>query len=168
MKDRYEQAILREKPENDYASVFQQNKNHSLRILMLLYKGHYMELFWSIVFFVVKHSPVWILPIVTSNIINAATYPDENTTMTIVINVVFMIVMIVQNIFSNYIHTWLYAKTIRNVEKDLRSALVRKLQQLSIAYHKEMESGRLQSKIMRDVEQVETLSAQIFISMLKR
>ena len=166
MKDRYEQAILHEKPENDYASVFQQNKNHSLKILLLLYKGHYMELFWSIVFFVVKHSPVWILPIVTSNIINAATYPDENTTMTIIINVVFMIVMIVQNIFSNYIHTWLYAKTIRNVEKDLRSALVRKLQQLSIAYHKEMESGRLQSKIMRDVEQVETLSSQIFISML--
>ncbi len=166
MKDRYEQAILYEKPENDYASVFQQNKNHSLKILLLLYKGHYMELFWSIVFFVVKHSPVWILPIVTSNIINAATYPDENTTMTIIINVVFMIVMIVQNIFSNYIHTWLYAKTIRNVEKDLRSALVRKLQQLSIAYHKEMESGRLQSKIMRDVEQVETLSSQIFISML--
>lgn len=41
-----------------------------------------------------------------------------------------------------------------------------KLQQLSIAYHKEMESGRLQSKIMRDVEQVETLSSQIFITML--
>lgn len=48
----------------------------------------------------------------------------------------------------------------------MRSALVRKLQQLSIIYHKEMQSGRLQSKIMRDVEQIETLSSQIFITVL--
>lgn len=166
MKDRYEQAIEQETSGNDYMELFRRNKNHSLKTLILLYKGHYMDLFWSIVFFVCKHSPVWVLPIVSSNIINAATSPDENTTRTIILNVLFMTIMIMQNILTNYIHTWLYAKTIRNVEKDLRSALVRKLQQLSISYHKEMESGRLQSKIMRDVEQVETLSSQIFISML--
>ncbi len=39
-------------------------------------------------------------------------------------------------------------------------------QQLSISYHNAMQSGRLQSKIMRDVEQIETLSRQIFISVL--
>ena len=43
---------------------------------------------------------------------------------------------------------------------------MRKLQQLSISYHNAMQSGRLQSKIMRDVEQIETLSRQIFISVL--
>lgn len=166
MKDKYMQAISKDKTANDYTELFKRNKNHSLKTLIFLYKGHYMELFWSVVFFVCKHSPVWILPIVTSNIINAATTPDEHTTHTILLNVALMTVMLLQNILTNYIHTWLYAKTIRNVEKDLRSALVRKLQQLSISYHKEMESGRLQSKIMRDVEQVETLSSQIFISML--
>ncbi len=166
MKDKYEQAIERDKTANDYTELFRRNKNHNLKTLILLYKGHYMELFWSIVFFICKHSPVWILPIVTSNIINAATSSDGHSGLTIFLNVAFMTVMVLQNVLTNYIHTWLYAKTIRNVEKDLRSALVRKLQQLSISYHKEMESGRLQSKIMRDVEQVETLSAQIFISML--
>ncbi len=166
MKDKYEQAIERDKTANDYTELFRRNKNHNLKTLILLYKGHYMELFWSIVFFIFKHSPVWILPIVTSNIINAATSSNGHSGLTIFLNVAFMTVMVLQNVLTNYIHTWLYAKTIRNVEKDLRSALVRKLQQLSISYHKEMESGRLQSKIMRDVEQVETLSAQIFISML--
>lgn len=146
--------------------MFESNKNHSLKTLALLYKGHFLELFGSVIFFVCKHSPVWVLPIVTSNIINAATTPDDSTTRTILLNVALMSVMILQNILTNYIHTWLYAKAIRNVEKDLRSALVQKLQQLSISYHKEMESGRLQSKIMRDVEQIETLSSQIFISML--
>ncbi len=166
MKDKYEQAIEQAQPSNNYTELFRRNKNHSLKTLLLLYKGHYIELFWSIVFFICKHSPVWILPIATSNIINAATSPTEHTTFTIWANVIFMSVMVLQNVLTNYIHTWLYAKTIRNVEKDLRSALVRKLQQLSISYHKEMESGRLQSKIMRDVEQVETLSSQIFVSML--
>ena len=166
MKDKYEQAIECEQTENDYAELFRRNRNSSLKTLILLYRGHYMELFWSVVFFVCKHSPVWILPIVTANIIDAATKRPDGAIRTIWLNAAFMIVMVLQNILTNYIHTWLYAKTIRNVEKDLRSALVRKLQQLSIAYHKEMESGRLQSKIMRDVEQVETLSSQIFITML--
>ena len=166
MKDKYLHAIEQKKVQNNYTELFESNKNHSLKTLALLYKGHFLELFGSVIFFVCKHSPVWVLPIVTSNIINAATTPDGSTIRTILLNVVLMSVMILQNILTNYIHTWLYAKAIRNVEKDLRSALVQKLQQLSISYHKEMESGRLQSKIMRDVEQIETLSSQIFISML--
>lgn len=145
---------------------FKRNQGHSLRTLVGIYKGHYAALFLSVLFFAVKHSPVWILPIVTSNIINIATDPGENAARDIILNVVFMTVMIAQNILSNYFHTLFYSRAIRNVEKDLRGALVRKLQQLSITYHNEMQSGRLQSKIMRDVEQVETLSRQVFISIL--
>lgn len=150
----------------EYEQIFARNKNNRLKTLGLLYRGHYKELFVSILFFIIKHSPVWILPIATANIINAATTPTDHSVRDIVLNVIFMVFMVLQNVLSNYVHTWLYAKTIRGVEKDLRSALVRKLQQLSIAYHKQMQSGRLQSKIMRDVEQIENLSSQIFISML--
>ena len=152
--------------EQELLHTFKRNQNHSLRTLLGIYKGHYLELFLSIVFFVIKHSPVWILPIVTANIINVATNPGEDAGRRIFWNVVFMVVMIAQNILTNYFHTLFYARAIRNVEKDLRSALVRKLQQLSITYHNEMQSGRLQSKIMRDVEQIETLSAQVFITIL--
>ena len=42
----------------------------------------------------------------------------------------------------------------------------RKLQQLSIGFHKEMESGRIQSKVMRDVEAIEGLSSSLFSSIL--
>ena len=98
--------------------------------------------------------------------VNAATGHDENAERTIIINTVIMAVLILQNVITNYFHTYFYAKVIRNVECGLRSSMVRKLQQLSITYHNEMQSGRLQSKIMRDVEQIENLSAQIFISVL--
>lgn len=146
--------------------TFKRNQNHSLKTLFGIYKGHYPELFLSVVFFVIKHSPVWVLPIVTSNIINIVTNPGADAGRRIIINVIIMVVIIAQNVLTNYFHTLFYARAIRNVEQDLRSALVRKLQQLSITYHKEMQSGRLQSKIMRDVEQIETLSSQIFITVL--
>lgn len=145
---------------------FKRNKNSSLKILIGIYKGQYFKLFLSVLFFAIKHSPVWVLPIVTANIINIATNPDENALRSICINAVVMIVLIMQNVLSNYFHVYCYSKVIRNVECRLRSSMVRKLQQLSITYHNEMQSGRLQSKIMRDVEQIETLSSQIFISVL--
>lgn len=146
--------------------TFRRNEGSSLKTLIGIYKGHYLKLFFSILFFAIKHSPVWVLPIVTSNIINVATERPDHAGTIILINALIMSFFVIQNIFTNYIHTWLYAKTVRNVERGLRSSLVRKLQQLSITYHNEMQSGRLQSKIMRDVEQIETLSSQIFITVL--
>lgn len=67
---------------------------------------------------------------------------------------------------ANYLYVHFRSLAIRNMEAGLRGALVRKLQQLSITYHKEMQSGRLQSKIMRDVEAIETLSQQLFTNIL--
>lgn len=160
------EAIDLDASEKALLETFKRNEGNSLKILLGIYKGHYLKLFLSIMFFAVKHSPVWVLPIVTSNIINTATNKPDNSGTIILINILIMSFFVIQNVFSNYIHTWLYAKTVRGVEQGLRSSLVRKLQQLSITYHNEMQSGRLQSKIMRDVEQIETLSSQIFITVL--
>ena len=146
--------------------IFSRNRKNNLRTLLSLFKGHYGALAGSIFFFIIKHSPTWVLPIVTANIINAVTDHNGNITKILILNTIIMIVFLVQNIPTNYFHTWLYAKTVRTVEKELREALVCKLQQLSITYHKEMQSGRLQSKIMRDVEQIQNLASQIFISLL--
>ena len=146
--------------------IFSRNRKNNLRTLLSLFKGHYGALAGSIFFFIIKHSPTWVLPIVTANIINAVTDHNGNITKILILNTILMIAFLVQNIPTNYIHTWLYAKTVRTVEKELREALVCKLQQLSITYHKEMQSGRLQSKIMRDVEQIQNLASQIFISLL--
>ena len=169
-KEKYQYRLQQEadldETERKVLETFKRNQNHSLKTLIGIYKGHYLELFLSVVLFAVKHSPVWVLPIVTANIVNIATNMDENAGQKIMFQVMIMMVMIAQNVLTNYFHTLFYARSIRNVERDLRSSLVRKLQQLSITYHNEMQSGRLQSKIMRDVEQIETLSSQIFITVL--
>ncbi|MDF2587986.1 MAG: transporter related [Anaerocolumna sp.] len=152
--------------ENEFLRSFHKNENKPLKTLIGLYKGNYSKLIGSTVFFVIKHSPVWLLPIATANIINAATNKESNGFHVIVINIIVMIVLMLQNVPTNFIHTRLYSRAIRYVEAGLRGSLVRKLQQLSISFHKEMQSGRLQSKIMRDVEAIETLSSQLFISLL--
>ena len=77
-----------------------------------------------------------------------------------------MVALVAMNVPMNYMYTRYKSLATRYAETGLRRALVRKLQQLSISYHKETQSGRLQSKIMRDVEAVETLSTQMFLSIL--
>ncbi|MCH5257686.1 MAG: ABC transporter ATP-binding protein [Lachnospiraceae bacterium] len=170
-KDKYQYKLNYQESDLDETEqrlldTFKRNQNNSFKTLLGIYKGHYHELFFAVVLFAIKHSPVWILPIATANIVNIATNPPEDAGRRILTQVVIMIAAFAQNVITNYFHTLLYARAIRNVERDLRSTLVRKLQQLSITYHNEMQSGRLQSKIMRDVEQIETLSSQIFISVL--
>lgn len=44
--------------------------------------------------------------------------------------------------------------------------MIRKLQQLSVTFHKETESGKIQSKVMRDVEAIENFTGQIFTTTL--
>ncbi len=150
----------------DVLKCYEKNQKHSFKILISLYKGTYTKLIISAVCFAIKHTPTWMLPIITANIINIATNPAGHNIREIYINIGIMIVLVLQNIISNYYHTKFHSLAIRYVEAELRGALVRKFQQLSILYHREMQSGRLQSKIMRDVEAIETLSSQLFVSLL--
>lgn len=162
---------MREKDslENEFDSpVFLNSfkKKRPLKVLFSLYKGNYTKLILSALCFLIKHSPYLAIPIVTSNIVNIATAPAEHSLNEFWINIAVIAVLLAGNIPFHYLHVMLYSKAIRNVEAGVRCSLVKKLQELSIAYHKEMKSGRLQSKIMRDVEAVETLSSQLFVGVL--
>lgn len=152
--------------EEKFIESFKRHKNNPLRILLSIYRGNYSKFLLSIFFFLIKHSPVWMAPIVLANIINYVTLNDERCMEKVMFNVGLMIFLILLNVPMNYFHVKFKSLAVRYVETGLRGALVKKLQQLSISYHKNMQSGRLQSKIMRDVEAVETLSTQMFVSIL--
>lgn len=152
--------------ESWFIECYKKHKGHPMQILLGLYKGNYHKFFLAVIFFFIKHAPVWVLPIVTANIINDITNGSPETYQNIIIQAMIMIVLVALNIPMNYMYTRYKSLATRYAETGLRRALVRKLQQLSISYHKETQSGRLQSKIMRDVEAVETLSTQMFLSIL--
>ncbi len=154
------------KVEEAFINCYGNNRHKPLKILTGLYKGHYHKFILSGIFFALKHACVWVLPIVTANIINIAMDKKKSGMNGITLNIVIILILVLINLPMNYLYTKNRSKAVRYVEAGLRGAMVRKLQQLSITYHKEMQSGRLQSKIMRDVEAIETLSQQLFLNML--
>lgn len=146
-------------------SYLKEQKN-PFYILLTLYQGNYGRFALSSLFFVIKHLPSWLMPIAIANVINVATSRDTTQIHTIYVNALFMFLLIGQNILTNYFHVKYHSSSIRQVEAGLRGALIKKIQELSIPYQKEMQSGRIQSKIIRDVEAIQTLSSQVFVSAL--
>lgn len=133
-------------------------KNKPFKTLVGLYKGNMLNLFLSFFFFIFKHSPVWIMPIVTGNVIDIVSNPKNRSFNDLWINVGIAVILVIQNVPTHILYTKYFSKASRYVEADLRSKLVRKLQILSISYHKDLKSGKLQSKVLRDVEAITVLS----------
>ncbi len=124
-------------------------------ILKTLFKKNIKGIVISSFFYLLKNSPTWVIPIVTSNVINLISYPDEHVMLKIALNFAVLCVCILQNIPTHILYSRFTDKMLRTVGAGLRNTLVRKLQHLSLTYHKEIESGRLQSKFMRDIEAIE-------------
>ena len=152
--------------ESWFIECYRKNQGHPLRTLMHLYKGNYHKFVMAVICFFAKHACVWVLPIITANIINDVTAHNPDTFRNILFYSILEAGLILLNIPMNYLYTSYKSLATRYAETGLRKALIRKLQQLSISYHVETQSGRLQSKIMRDVEAVEGLSTQLFLSIL--
>ncbi len=150
--------------EQDFIDTYLTGDTSPLHILLRIYRRFWRELLISMFFYFLKTSPVLALPIVTSNIINIVTYQAQQSDVVgnLLINVGVMVGLLLLNIPTHMLYIRYHSMVVRRVEAGLRGAMVRKLQQLSITFHKEMQSGRIQSKLMRDVETVQALSDQIF------
>jgi ATP-binding cassette subfamily B protein len=142
------------------------SKERPLRTLRLLYRGHYSKLLLSVLFFIIKHSPIWVIPIVLANMINIASDPSSHSLKEMWINLIVLFVFVIQNIPNQVLHINFTSRATRQVEASLRSTLVRKLQHLSVSYHSELRTGKLQAKVLRDVEAIEVLSKQMMYALI--
>lgn len=149
-----------------FAESYKKHGNNSLFVLIGFYKGYYLNFLFSTIFYVIKHSPVWVLPIATANIINYATEGRQDAWFWVIVNAIVLFVLVIMNVPANYLHMHFRSKAERSVEAGLRSALVHKIQHISMPYQSDLETGRLSSKIMRDVEAIETVSNQLFTNLL--
>ena len=158
--DKYEET------EQRFIRCYQKYGNSPVRVLLGFYKGQYHKFIISTLFFVVKHAPSLFSALLIANVINGALEGGETGKRIIIMNVAIWLGLLVIHLPANWMHNKYKNRVIRTTEAGLRGALVRKLQELSIPYHTEVQSGRLQSKIIRDVEAVETLSAQLFVNLM--
>ena len=153
---------------NDHTAEVRSSRNlrRGAHQLLELYRGHWGQLFWAAFWFTVKHSPAWVTPIVIANIINIVTDPEHHNLTQFWLNLIVGSVFIAQNVLTAWLHTRASSGLTRGVEMELRGAMVHKLQRLSIQYHTQAQTGRLLSKIMRDVENVEQMMQSCFSSIV--
>ena len=151
------QERFNNQPLPDYEPLFNQNADEvrkaPFKILTRILSSYWPRLLFSMFMHILKSSPVWIIPILTANIINAVT--EGKGMRTIFINAIILVILVLQNIPTHVLYARHTDKTLRNIGAGFRNTMVKKLQHLSITYHKEIESGRLQSKFLRDIEAIE-------------
>ena len=142
-------------------------KKHPVKLLLLLFRDNLSRVLLTIVFFMVKFLPVWFLPMITSAIINEAISPGPETLRKLLYYFVFGLILIWQNIPMQQCETYFSTRVLRDIELRLRSALIRKLQHLTISFHKNFSQGRIQSKILRDVDSIEGLCRATMVNMVQ-
>lgn len=149
----------------DYDGLFEKNrreKNVSARILYSFFAENKKHFLIAQIYFLFKNAPVWIMPLITSSVINLAAKPEDSTVWDFIALGLLALVLILQNVWTHVRYAMHNSRALRRISAGIRNSLIRKLQQLSITYHKDIETGRLQSKFLRDVEAVEGLNRQCF------
>ncbi|WP_433585805.1 ABC transporter ATP-binding protein [Microbacterium hydrocarbonoxydans] len=132
---------------------------HPTRSVLRLLARRPWRLTFAIAAFSVKEIPLWFLPVVTAGIIDVVATGGE-------LSAVFWwfalaAVLLLQNYPNNIIYTRNFMTVVRDLGADLRNALTARLQSLSIGYHTRTSSSIVQTKVVRDVENVELMLQQV-------
>lgn len=112
--------------------------------------------------FIVKDSPLWVMPAVTAWVIDVVARggPPEQ----LIVPVAIGFVMLAQNVPSQLLLTHWYNGAVRAVGAALRVRLASRLQMLSMHTFTRLSPGVIQSKLVRDVENVEMMFAYAGLS----
>lgn len=126
-----------------------------LRTLVRFYGSTWPHLVLAIIYYVIKQSPIWLLPILTASIIDLVA-GGASAHLTAVLGLgALMTLDVVQNIPMHYLYMRHLSIATRRLEMNLRSALARRFQYLAIHFYHGRDSGLLQTKVIRDVEMVQ-------------
>ncbi|WP_326595320.1 ABC transporter ATP-binding protein [Streptomyces sp. NBC_01803] len=131
---------------------------HPVRTLAYLFRDDRWRLLVSVLAFIVKHSPVWLLPLVTANIIDIVV--EQRPISELGANTLMLLVVLMLNYPTHLLYVRCMHGSVRRVGTALRSALCRRMQELSIGYHARISASALQTKVIRDVENIEVSAQQ--------
>ncbi|MGW7267388.1 ABC transporter ATP-binding protein [Streptomyces sp. NPDC054842] len=131
---------------------------HPVRTLAYLFRADRRRLAAAIVVFTVKHSPVWLLPLITASIIDTVVQHGPISRLWLSTGVLMVILAL--NLPLHLLYVRLLYGSVRRMGTDLRSELCTRMQQLSIGYHSRVSAGVLQAKVVMDVETVEQMVQQ--------
>jgi ATP-binding cassette, subfamily B, bacterial len=132
---------------------------HPVRTLLYLFREDRGKLALGAGAFFVKHSPTWLTPVITAHVIDVVV--ERGPVTGIWLGAGLLLVMLVLNYPFAVLYTRWWYGSARRMGMRTRSALSRRMQQLSIGYHARVSAGVLQTKVIRDVESIETSTQQV-------
>ncbi|MEV4181552.1 ABC transporter ATP-binding protein [Streptosporangium canum] len=131
---------------------------HPIRTLAYLFREDRLKLLVGVFAFLVKHSPTWLLPLITANVVDIVVGHRPITGLWI--NTAVLLALLLLNYPFHLLYVRCLHGAVRRMGMGLRSALCRRMQQLSIGYHSRVSAAVLQTKVIRDVESVEQTTQQ--------
>ncbi len=112
----------------------------------------------AVLCFAVKDTALWLLPVVTAKIIDVVA--DGGPFSTLWLWAGIALAALVVNYPGHVAYTKLFMGVVRRLAADLRNALAARLQELSIGFHAKSNSAIVQTKVVRDVENIELMLQQ--------
>ncbi len=109
--------------------------------------------------FSLKEIPLWFLPVITAAIIDIVA--DRGEVREVLGWLGIAAALLLQNYPNHILYTRCFMTVVRDTGAGLRNALAARLQSLSIGYHTRMSSSIVQTKVVRDVENVELMLQQV-------
>ena len=156
----------------DYAYLFEDgenNKKQRTRFLKKILGMNAGTIILSSLVYIFQSAPVYIIPLITADIIDyveKAVMSGADISQRVIIDVVILFVAIMMNIPTTKLRWKMVSKMLRNTSAGIKCSVVRKLQSLSITYHKDMETGKLQSKFLKDTDSVDQLLSVIMMTII--
>jgi ATP-binding cassette subfamily B protein len=133
------------------------DSKHPRRTLWNLFSDQRRRVFGAVALYVIKQSPASLLPFAMGLIVDALTKGGDGAFRRIVIIAGIYFLLLLQNPLVHTSFVRLMSGALRHMQFNLRSALVERLQQLSITFYEEKQSSALQTKLLRDVDAIDGL-----------
>ncbi len=119
------------------------------------------KLLWSGLYFFLKRVPTLAVPIVIMIFVDNY-IPRGNLTSMLLLAAAVIVMLFFHVLYHTSYSLEANAGLVKNISKDIRNHMVHRLQILSAGYLNRNHSGRLFSKIMVDVEKLETFGLHFF------
>jgi len=129
------------------------------RTLWNLFSDQPGRVFGAVALYVVKQSPASLLPLAVGMIVDilTKTRDDPGAFRKILFIAGGYFLLLLQNPLVHTSFVRLMSGALRHMQFNLRSALVERLQQLSITFYEEKQTSALQTKLLRDVDAIDGL-----------
>ncbi|MET0304250.1 MAG: ABC transporter ATP-binding protein [Microbacteriaceae bacterium] len=135
-------------------------RSQPLRSLLRMLRPHRIGMGLAVGAFVVKDSAVWVMPPVTAAIIDLVVAGGPIT------NIGWWALVAVTVLALNYPFNMIVVRLTSTANRALaytvRAGLAARLQRLSLGFHNRQSASVVQTKIVRDVENLELMLAQVF------